>query len=273
MYKRVILIGYKLGSKSLRSLAQAMKERVTQKVLRVSKDSTKYKHKATDYVINWGVSRYKPTHTVAHVQNKLYFFRTIQKHNDTHVDYKDFQINIPEWTDKKEVANDWYKNYETVVARSLLNSHSGKGISLHNGENSGLNPYFIPLPDVPLYVKYKKKKSEFRVHVFSKEDGPLEVIDVTQKKKRKDFEGEVNTKIRNHQNGWVYCRKDITEPDDLRTQALRAATAVGIKHGAVDVIYNQHENKCYVLEINSAPGIEGTTLEKYVDAFVKDMAE
>lgn len=267
MYKRVILIGYKLGSKSLRSLAQAMKKRVTQKVLRVDKDSTKYKHKATDYVINWGVSRYKPTHTVAHVQNKLYFFRTIQKHNDDHVDYKDFQINIPEWTTNTATAQQWIDDGCMVVGRALLNSHSGKGILLFDSETITTNI------ECPLYVKYKKKKSEFRVHVFSKEDGPLEVIDVTQKKKRKDFEGEVNTKIRNHQNGWVYCRKDITEPDDLRTQALRAAAAVGIKYGAVDIIYNQHENKCYVLEINSAPGIEGTTLEKYVDAFVKDMEE
>jgi len=266
MYKRVILIGYKLGSKSLRSLAQSLREKIKQKVLRVDKNSKTYKNKPTDYVINWGLSLWRTDHNVAHVQNKLYFFRYIQKYNDTHKDYPDQQISIPEWTENKAVATQWYNNCETVVARSLLKSHSGKGISLHNGENSDLNPYFVPLPDVQLYVKYKKKKSEFRVHVFNGQ-----VIDVTQKKKRKDFEGEVNTKIRNHQNGWVYCREDITEPDDLRTQAILAATTCGIKHGAVDVIYNEKEKKCYILEINSAPGIEGTTLEKYSEAFLKDM--
>ena len=267
MYKRIIIIGYKIGSASVRALAQTLKEKVKQKVLRVNKDSITYKNKPTDYVINWGVSRYKPNHTVAYVQNKLYFFRNIQKYNDTHKDYQDCHVNIPEWTEAKDVAQQWIDDQQIVVGRKLLNSHSGNGIILFNSETITTNV------ECPLYVKYKKKKSEFRVHVFSKDDGPLEVIDVTQKKKRKDFDGEINTKIRNHKNGWVYCRENITEPHDLRTQALRAAILCGIKHGAVDVIYNEKENKSYVLEINSAPGIEGTTLEKYVSAFIGEINE
>lgn len=265
MYKRIIIIGYKIGSASVKLLAQSLKPKVKQRVLKVKKDSVTYKHKQTDYVINWGLSRYKPNHTVAHVQNKLYFFRTIQKHNDTHVDYPVQHINIPIWTDSKETAQEWLTNGVETLARTLLNSHSGKGIKLYSADNQE------PLCDAKLYVQYKKKKAEYRVHVFSTEDGPLEVIDVTQKKKRKDFDGEVNTKIRNHQNGWVYCRENITEPNDLRTQAILAASVCGIKHCAVDIIYNQKENKCYVLEINSAPGITGTTLEKYTEAFLKDM--
>ena len=258
MYKRVILIGYKLGSKSLRSLAQALRNKVKQRVLRVDKDSKTYKNKPTDYVISWGLTTpYNMGNGPSLVQNKLTFFEFIEEYNELNPDN---QVNIPEWTIDGDFAKQWGTAY---LSRTLLNSHSGKGIVL-NEANADPHP-------APLYVKYKKKKAEFRVHVFSLDSQPLQVIDVTQKKKRKDFNGEVNTKIRNHQNGWVYCRENITEPDDLRTQALRAATAVGIKHGAVDVIYNQHENKCYVLEINSAPGIEGTTLEKYVDAFVKDM--
>ena len=263
MYKRVILIGYKLGSKSLRSLAQALRNKVKQKVLRVDKDSKTYKNKPTDYVISWGLTTpYNMGNGPSLVKNKLTFFEFIKEYNELNPNN---QVNIPEWTTNTATAQQWIDDGYMVVGRVLLNSHSGKGIILFDSETITTNT------ECPLYVKYKKKKSEFRVHVFSLDNQPLQVIDVTQKKKRKDFEGEVNTKIRNHQNGWVYCREDITEPDDLRTQALRAATAVGIKHGAVDVIYNQHKNKCYVLEINSAPGIEGTTLEKYVDAFVKDM--
>lgn len=152
-----------------------------------------------------------------------------------------------------------------MVCRKLLSSHSGNGIVLH--ENGGDNE----LPSAPLYVAYKKKTHEYRVHFFKNSNGTFEVIDVTQKKKRKDFEGEVNTKIRNHQNGWVYCREGIEESADLRTQALNAALACDIKLGAVDLIYNQKENKCYVLEINSAPGIEGTSVTNYVNAILKDM--
>ena len=268
MYKRIILIGYKLGSKSLRSLAQSLREKLKQKVLRVNKDSKTYKNKPTDYVISWGLTTpYNIGNGPSLIQNKLTFFEFISDYNEKNPDN---QVNIPEWTTEEQKAFEWFNAGDTVVARHVLTGHSGAGIILYDGK---LDDTFEQAVPAKLYVKYKKKKAEFRVHVFAKDSKPLEVIDVTQKKKRKDFDGEVNTKIRNHQNGWVYCRENITEPHDLRTQALLAATAVGIKHGAVDVIYNQKENKCYVLEINSAPGIEGTTLEKYTEAFIRDINE
>ena len=81
----------------------------------------------------------------------------------------------------------------------------------------------------------------------------------------------MDTKIRNHKNGWVYAREGITIPDDLEQQAFNTMQALGLKFGAVDLIWNEHENKSYVLEVNTAPGLVGTTLSKYVDAFVKDI--
>jgi D-alanine-D-alanine ligase-like ATP-grasp enzyme len=121
-------------------------------------------------------------------------------------------------------------------------------------------------------VQYKKKRHEYRVHFFKVGQNKFEIIDVTQKKKRKGFEN-VDTKIRNHKNGWVYAREDINEPQDLRTQALNAAFASDLDFGAVDLIWNEHENKCYVLEVNTAPGLTGTTLSAYVNAFVKDITK
>ncbi len=260
MYNRIIIFGYKFGSASVKALKGGFLTATKIKVLRVKFGSPTYKNKPTHYVIHWG--KYN-----AMVSDKLETFKLFAKHNSDHTLYPAYQINYPEWTTDKQVAQEWYNSCQTVVARALLNSHSGKGITLHNGENSDLNPYFVPLPDVPLYVKYKKKAEEYRVHVFKGK-----IIDVAQKKKRKGAEN-VDTKIRNHQNGWVYCRENLTEPHDLRTQALLAADATGLVHGAIDVIYNKHENKCYVLEINTAPGITGTTVQKYVDAFIGDMNE
>ena len=49
--------------------------------------------------------------------------------------------------------------------------------------------------------------------------------------------------------------------------------AVGLKIGAVDIIWNELENKCYVLEINTAPGLEGTTLVKYTEAILKEITQ
>ena len=121
-------------------------------------------------------------------------------------------------------------------------------------------------------MRYKKKRHEYRVHFAKESNGTYTIIDTTQKKKRKGFEN-VNTKIRNHQNGWIYAREDIYLPQDLKTQALNAAFCSGLPFGAVDLIWNEKEDKSYVLEINSAPGIEGTTLQQYVNFFVKDSSK
>lgn len=259
MYKRVIIIGYKLGSASVKLLHEGLKQQVTQPVLKVSKLSTKYQPRYSDYIINWGCSidwnfitlDDKTGHKTS--VNKLAFFEIVSGWNKG--PNTQLHINIPEWTTDKAVATTWG---EDVVCRTKLDGHSGIGIVL------GI------VVDAPLYVKYKKKRHEYRVHFFKQKDGTLSVIDVTQKKKRKGAE-HLDTKIRNHQNGWVYCREDITEPDDLRAQALNAAAAVGLRFGAVDLIWNEKENKSYVLEINTAPGLVGTTLTKYIDAFAKDI--
>ena len=116
-----------------------------------------------------------------------------------------------------------------------------------------------------LYTKYKKKKKEFRVHVFRGA-----VVDVAEKRRRnkaarpEHFDGY----IRNHGNGWVFCRDDITRPADLDQLAVAAVRALGLDFGAVDIIWNERDNKSYVLEVNTAPGLEGTTLEKYKNAIL-----
>ena len=50
--------------------------------------------------------------------------------------------------------------------------------------------------------------------------------------------------------------------------AINAVKAVGYKYGAVDLIYNEKRNQCYVLEVNSRPGLMGTTLDRYADALI-----
>lgn len=187
--------------------------------------------------------------------DKLSFFKQISFWNNKC--QENAVVNIPEWTTNKQEAVAWNT---TFLARTKLNGHSGQGIFV-------CEPNDEVLPHAPLYVKYKKKRHEYRVHVFNGQ-----VIDVTQKKRKKGFEG-VDNKIRNHKNGWIYARDDVTEPNDLRTQALNTINAVGLKFGAVDLIWNEKENKCYVLEVNTAPGLYETTLRKYAEAFVKDITQ
>ena len=268
--RRIVLVGYKIGSASLKNLQQQIKElRPNNPVLRVARDSTRYVRRPRDVVITWGPTApctfVDPSQDQAKAvaSNKLDFFKKVAKWNSDNRQYPNLLVSIPEWTEDKATAQTWFDNCETVVARALLNSHSGKGISLHNGENSDLNPYFIPLPNVPLYVKYKKKKHEFRVHVYNGA-----VIDVSQKKRKAGFENRDN-QIRNHQNGWVYCREDIQVPAGMDELAVNTCLAIGLNSGAVDIIYNERENQCYVLEVNTAPGVEGTTCLKYAEKMVE----
>lgn len=168
-------------------------------------------------------------------------------------------VSIPEFCTSYERACEWVRDGKVVVCRTKLNGHSGAGIVLAAREEDVVR-------DCPLYVKYIKKAKEFRVHVAFGS-----VIDVQAKRQRADYDGETNFAIRNHSNGWVYCRENIEEPADLRDQAIRAITALGLDFGAVDIIYNQHYNRCYVLEVNTAPGLEGTSVEIYANAFMNKL--
>jgi glutathione synthase/RimK-type ligase-like ATP-grasp enzyme len=166
-------------------------------------------------------------------------------------------VTIPEFTNVHNTACEWSEAGIVVVCRTKLRGHSGDGIVLvpANGD-------IVP---APLYVKYVKKAKEFRVHVAFDE-----VIDVQEKRKRSGFEG-ADYQVRNHQTGWVYCREDIIEPEGIRDMAIRTVRALGLDFGAVDIIFNSKQNQCYVLEVNTAPGLEGETINKYTDAFIKEL--
>lgn len=142
-----------------------------------------------------------------------------------------------------------------VVIRRLIDSSEGRGINIVNKEDC--------TERAPLYTEYIPKKTEYRVHVW---DG--KVIDVQEKRRRRGGEGEKEFQVRNTANGYVFCRTDVAAPDDCATTALCAVSALGRKYGAADIIYNEKRDKCYVLEVNSRPGMQGTTVKKYADAIV-----
>jgi glutathione synthase/RimK-type ligase-like ATP-grasp enzyme len=215
--------------------------------------------KTTHVIINWGCSKApdrlaagkfinKPAQ-VAAAGNKLTTFDLLKGVDG---------VSIPEYTTDYQTACKWVEEEgKVVVCRTKLQGHSGAGIVLAaRVEDVVVN--------CPLYVKYIKKASEYRVHVAFGE-----VIDVQAKRQRTDYEGTIDFAIRNHHTGWVYCRENIVEPADLRANALTAIRILGLDFGAVDIIYNKHLNKSYVLEVNCAPGLEGTSVTNYTEAFTK----
>lgn len=236
------IVPYKRGSASAKLLAQTLSTKIGERVLS-GKPSVIQKN------ILWGYrdgvsTKLQPSYNIGMATNKLSTFRVLKEAN----------VSIPEFTSDKAEAEGWVTSGSIVFARTKISASGGDGIIVCDA---------LPLADAPLYVKYVKKMKEFRVHVFNGE-----VLDVQEKRRRAEQEKPANELIRNHENGWVFCRENIVEPDNLRVTAIAAVKALGLLFGAVDMIWNRHQNKVYVLEINTAPGLTDTTAGKYADAIL-----
>ena len=144
-----------------------------------------------------------------------------------------------------------------VVVRTLTSASEGRGITIVSKEE---------LTQVaPLYTEYIPKKKEFRVHVYNNK-----VIDVQEKRRKRGLENQ-EFKVRNTANGYVFCRDNVERVPALLDTALAAVRALGRTQGAVDVIYNEKQDKYFALEVNSRPGLQGTTLKIYADAVMEDL--
>ena len=213
------------------------------------------KIKFDDVLLNWGSS--KEIHTVkdcgrvlnyvlpvSQASNKLLCFQQLEKH----------AVETVSWTVDPGVAEQWQAKDNTIVVRTKLTGHSGDGIIIIDKDNDD------PLPSAPLYTRYVFKTKEFRVHVVGDK-----AID-TQQKIRDPNKEPVSWKVRSHDNGFIFARNGI-EPDGYRDKlAVAAVSALGLHFGAVDIIQDK-AGAYYVLEINTAPGLEGQTVERYAQAF------
>jgi glutathione synthase/RimK-type ligase-like ATP-grasp enzyme len=79
--------------------------------------------------------------------------------------------------------------------------------------------------------------------------------------------------IRSNKRGWKFkavAAKNV--PASIKSASLAAVTALGLDFGAVDLVLDLEGNP-YILEVNSAPGLEGTAFEKWSKALEKKLAE
>lgn len=218
------------GSQSAKRLAQALTEKLGYKVFR----STKALLKKQALCYGAGV--------------------------DKIAQYKYFAAQgIPalEFTESAADACGWIAEGHVVIGRRLIQASCGKGIEVVDPDKE-----MGDWVDCPVYTKYKKKKREFRVHVYKDK-----VVRVVEKKLRKDWDGPREAKIRNLANGYVFCGCD-SYPEGLPALALAASGVVSSDFAGVDVGYNEKLNELFVIEVNSAPGIEGTNLTAYVQAII-----
>lgn len=255
MVKDLYLYSYKQGSRSAKALVTELG------IKQIRHQNSKFKGKQRKTVINWGSSELpfevqrcgtilNHSLDVQVVSNKLSFFRTQTPIQGLEESY----ARLVPWTIDREEAQTWSDEGSTVVIRNSLTGHSGFGILIVEPEEI--------VPEAPLYTKYIKKDSEWRIHILKGN-----VIFKQRKIKNPNIEEPATWKIRSHQNGFIFQQNNLEVPPDVEKQALLSFGRSGLDFGAVDVIYNKKKNEAYVLEINTAPGLEGTTVEIYANVF------
>lgn len=250
--ERFRVLPYKQGSKSAKALA----DELGGKVLKL--EGSSFVAKADDVLINWGRTDCAEfegypflnlPEDVKKVSNKKTFFQECAG-----------ESWLPKfWLNKEEIEDEDFP----VVCRTILAGHSGAGIHIADTRSD--------LVAAPLYVKYIKKKDEYRIHLGRRGldyDGTweTEVIAIQRKAKRQDCT-DPDWKVRNLAGGFVYVRNDVDPPECVVQAACEAFEKVGVDFGATDVIFNGGSNRAYVLEINTAPGLEGQTIKDYGDFF------
>lgn len=79
--------------------------------------------------------------------------------------------------------------------------------------------------------------------------------------------------VRSNHRGWKFSSVRLnTLSEALKTAAIRAVKAIGLDFGAVDCCVDNAGHP-YIIEVNSAPGLQGTTLEKYIETFQAKITE
>lgn len=228
-------------SNTCRELANNLNGKVIKQV------GSRYRKRPGQVLINWGSSEEdgrdydlnKP-HNVGIAVNKLDTFRVLQAAN----------VTVPKWSLDKNEALLWGTK---ILGRDSIIGKGGEGIIVYKEGQK--------LRDHKFYTSYFKKQREFRIHVFNDE-----VIFIQEKLKKRGV--EVDKYVRSHNRGWCFAFRHLDAkpvPNVVLQIARNAVRSVGLNFGAVDCGWNDINGGC-VFEINTAPGLENSSLEAYVKA-------
>lgn len=261
--RRVRVLSYKRGSVSARSVARLAGLRMIRGAGRPA--DTSFVPRSGDLIVNWGnTGPFAGPYwmgTVRWLNSPSKVSEAIDKRRSLSA-FTNANVPTVEYTTDVDVANRWLRDGIVVVQRLTASGMGGAGIDILDPtltvnveRQGGVGCEASRLAQ--LWTKYFKRRAEYRVHVFGGE-----VVDVQQKRRRSGIV-EADRRIRNFDNGWVYCRGGVEAPSVVLDASIAAVRALSLDFGAVDVGYNERNNQAAVFEVNTAPGIEGTTAEKY----------
>lgn len=236
-------------------------------------------------VINWGSSNpsaevlrctiINRPEAVARSVNKIRFFETVNPHTDRET------VRTVPWTTNRLNANAWLQSGSKVVCRTRLEGREGEGIVIVAPPSPSEAPPAavkglvarvrarianarpasnLGLPEAcRLFTKFVPDTVEYRIHVIGGR-----VVAAHRKG------GGTDESVRNTANGWLFSRVRHP-PRDVATQALATVAALGLDFAAVDVLFCTNDDRAYVLETNTAPGIDGMewTVRQYAEGLTR----
>ena len=244
---KIFIYPYDQTSKSARLLGEALNAR------RILKKDSRYRRQRNHTIINWGCSGnmhvtpdYNLPNAVSTATHKLRTFEKLRGEG----------IPCPEYTQSLRIAQEW-STTNKIVGRNYETARQGRGITVYPKDSDAIGQHLF-------YTKYFRKQREFRIHVFNGK-----VIFKSEKLRKRNV--NVDPYIRSHTKGWILAFNHLEEnpvPDCVLTAAVDAVNVLGLDFGAVDIGWNEIKGSC-VFEVNTAPGIENTTLQAYVNAILE----
>lgn len=215
--------------------------------------NSKYRYKRGDVIINWGAKGFdispvnedniNNVRAIQLASNKLFFFEELHE--------EEFHDNLVSWlTDKQSAIH-----FLTVVPKSII--YCRKSLTGQAGSGIVIATKPEEVVDAPLYTVGIKKAREYRAHVSNRG-----IFHLQQKKRRANVEERQDGLIKNHGHGWVFCTENIRPiPDNTEDILVNMLRILGLDFAAFDFLVK--DDTVYVLEANTAPGLEGTTVKKY----------
>lgn len=237
-------------------------------VLVLRQQNSQYRPRYGDTIINWGCSSIPPVlagHNVRYLNHPDRVAVSVNKRWTLDL-LREAGVGVVEHTDDLRVAQGWHDRGAVVIQRNRLTGMQGDGIVICDRGTP-------PNSDGRLWTKYFNRKDEFRVHVCKGE-----AIDIQKKRLRTEVRDRIRTeragatdeaetshvyRIRSYPNGWVFCRNNVVCPERVLQESIRAVEVLGLDFGAVDVGFRRSDSAVRIFEVNTAPGIEGSTIDTY----------
>lgn len=259
MNTRNVVYPYRMASASSKALAEAMG------AIRVYPNRA-YRVRAGDLIINWGSNEDPEWGDDAHIINRP---RTVRRAANKLRAYAEMQargLNVCDYTAEIAVAQAWSDAGHTLMARTLTRGSAGRGITVVM-PGSTLSEKDEEGAVIQYWSAYVPPANEYRVHVVNTgRDGAGAFIQ--HKRRRRGVEHDMY--VRNAAGGWVFAINDIVAPPERLVEDAKAAVrSLGLTFGAVDCIVEEGTDTCYMLEVNTACGLDGdSTIEFYANAFL-----